>query len=257
MPSSKNLNRTTESQLLKFLLSSFVNISFLSATLITDIIPPEISNDEFYFKIMELSKSENIQTILEIGSSSGNGSTEAFVLGMRENPNHPTLFCMEISETRFDNLKKRYEDNPSVSCYRASSVPLNAFPSKQTLASFVATTSSNLPDLSIVYEWLDQDIEYVKNANVPENGIELIKSDNHIEVFDMVLIDGSEFTGAAEFEHIYGAKWILLDDIRSFKNYWNHQRLLSDYSYELIFENPSLRNGYSIFRKITNESNKI
>jgi hypothetical protein len=84
---------------------------------------------------------------------------------------------------------------------------------------------------------------------VTQNGIELIKSERNIEHFDMVLIDGSEFTGKAELELTYGAKFILLDDIRAFKNYENYEKLLNDPSYELIEEQLFLRNGYAIFRK--------
>jgi hypothetical protein len=41
----------------------------------------------------------------------------------------------------------------------------------------------------------------------------------------MVLIDGSEFTGIKEFEYIYGAKYILLDDIKGYKNYENDNNI--------------------------------
>ena len=34
--------------------------------------------------------------VLEIGSSSGEGSTEAFVRGLRENASRATLFCMGV-----------------------------------------------------------------------------------------------------------------------------------------------------------------
>lgn len=50
------------------------------------LIPPEIKNDEFYTAIQELARKENIKTVLEIGSSSGEGSTEALVRGLPEKP---------------------------------------------------------------------------------------------------------------------------------------------------------------------------
>ncbi len=80
-------------------------------------------------------------------------------------------------------------------------------------------------------------------------GIELIKSDQGIEYFDMILIDGSEFTGQAEFPHVYGAKWILLDDIRTFKNYNNYMKLAFDPHYKLVEVKLNLRNGYAVFKK--------
>ena len=71
------------------------------------LIPPEIKNDEFYVAIAKIAREGEIKTVLEIGSSSGEGSTEALVKGLLNNPNQPQLFCLEISKTRFEALQKR------------------------------------------------------------------------------------------------------------------------------------------------------
>ena len=91
---------------------------------LNNIIPPEIKNDSFYRAIYNLAKTENLQTILEIGSSSGEGSTEAFVFGIKQNPNQPLLFCMEVSKTRFKALKKRYINEAFIRCYNVFSLPV-------------------------------------------------------------------------------------------------------------------------------------
>lgn len=215
------------------------------------IIPPEIKHDALYAAIYRLARSEHLETVLEIGSSSGEGSTEAFARGISENPFHPTLYCMEVSTARFMALQQRYASNKSVVCYNVSSVPLESFPSEEEVLTFINTVDTALRAYSLadVISWLKQDIDYVRDSNVHQNGIERIKSEQGIENFDMVLIDGSEFTGQAEFKLIYGAKFILLDDIRAFKNYQNYITLLSDPNYELIEQQPMLRNGYAIFKK--------
>lgn len=64
-----------------------------------------------------------------------------------------------------------------------------------------------------------------------------------------MLIDGSEFTGSAELNDVYEAKFICLDDINTFKNYRNHQKLLANQNYVLVAQNYLIRNGYSIFKK--------
>jgi ADP-heptose:LPS heptosyltransferase/glycosyltransferase involved in cell wall biosynthesis/tRNA G46 methylase TrmB len=216
-------------------------------------IPPEIKNDEFYFLIQKLAQQESVKTILEIGSSSGTGSTEAFVKGLHQNPNKPTLFCMEISKPRFAELQNRYAAESNVKCYNISSVSLDKFPSEQEVSSFyfnIKTTLNNYP-IERVLGWLRQDIEYMKSSGHCENGIQIIKEENNIKNFDMVLIDGSAFTGTAEFNEIYGTGLILLDDINSFKNYDNYKRLMKDPDYALVEENWRLRNGYAAFRKLT------
>ena len=66
--------------------------------------------------------------------------------------------------------------------------------------------------------WLEQDVAYVQEHGLSAPGIQTIKRAHGIERFDLVLIDGSEFTGTAEMEEVYGARWLVLDDIRTLKN---------------------------------------
>ncbi len=76
-----------------------------------------------------------------------------------------------------------------------------------------------------------------------------MKQRSGVADFDLVLIDGSEFTGAAELDRVYGARCIALDDVNAYKNYDNYQRLKRDARYRLVEEDWSTRNGYAIFRR--------
>ncbi len=183
------------------------------------IIPPEILDDELYRLIEALASREKLEHVLEIGSSSGAGSTSAFVRALKRNPNNPSLYCMELSKARFDALSRAYENESFVKCFNVSSVSLEEFPDSRDIANFYASisTSLNRYPLPQVEGWLAQDIEYIKTSGVRQNGIEIIKREAGIEFFDMVLIDGSEFTGCAELDHVYGASIILLDDTNAFK----------------------------------------
>lgn len=213
------------------------------------IIPPEIKDDDLYRAIRTLSAEAPLRHILEIGSSAGGGSTEAFVQGIMQNPTRPVLYCMEISTARFQSLQARYGNHPQVRCLQASSVGLEQFPTEKELAlfyRFVPTALNNYP-LETVLGWLRQDIAYLRENDIPPNGIRQIKERFAIATFDMVLIDGSEFLGRAELEEVYGAGIIALDDINGFKNIHNYQRLAEDTQYSLVLENHALRNGFAIF----------
>lgn len=216
------------------------------------IIAPEIKDDKFYYAIQKIVKEEDIQTVLEIGSSAGAGSTEAFVSGIRDNAKQPTLYCMEISRSRFARLQRKYQDNALVKCYNVSSVPVDQFPSEAEIIQFYRTQRSVLNNypLDRVLGWLRRDIQYVKESGVPGNGIQQIKQDNGIVDFDVVLIDGGEYTGKAELDEIYGAGIIMLDDIKGYKNYDNFMRLKADPTYTLIDLEPDVRHGYAIFRRV-------
>jgi len=215
------------------------------------LIPPEIKNDDFYRAIQNLAKEEDIQTVLEIGSSSGQGSTEAFVTGLRENSNQPTLFCLEISKPRFAELQNTYKDDGFVKCYNVSSVSIEQFADEEEVIKFYKSNQTNLNyyPLEQVISWLHHDIEYIKQSGVSGRGIAQIKEQNNIDFFDAALIDGSEFTGSSELDEVYGAKYIILDDINTFKNYYNLQRLYQDSDYTVITENNSVRHGFAIFKK--------
>jgi glycosyltransferase involved in cell wall biosynthesis len=224
------------------------------------LIPPEIKHDDFYAIIQKIAREADIKTVLEIGSSSGGGSTEAFVTGLRDNPNHPALYCMEVSQPRFVELSSRYQSDEFVKCYNISSVAVDKFPDRQQVIDFY----HNIPDhrlkfypIEQVLDWLRQDIEYVSNSEFSGDGIATIKNENNIDYFDLVLIDGSEFTGSAELAEVYGARYILLDDIVTYKNYAAHRQLLADPNYKLLVENTNLRNGYSVFQKIKSEHEEL
>lgn len=210
----------------------------------------EIYGDAFYDEIYHIASTEPLKNILEIGSSSGEGSTEAFVLGIRKNPVKANLFCMELSVPRFQKLKNHYKNDPFVKCYNASSVSLDMFPSEAEIITFYNSVKTNLSayPLNTILSWLRVDIDYVKKHNTYGCGINYIKKENDIDFFDMVLIDGSEFTGKPELDLIYGAKYILLDDINAYKNYENHHRLKVDPNYEMLTEDYDVRGGYSVFR---------
>lgn len=218
---------------------------------IETLISPEIKDDSFYSVIRAISRGEDIQTVLEIGSSSGGGSTEAFVEGLRDNPGNPVLFCMEVSQPRFQALSQRYASDSFVRCYNVSSVALESFPTPAQVMEFYQQGVSELNRFPVadVLRWLQQDIDYVRDSGVSADGIARIKRDYQVPCFDVVLIDGSEFTGEAELEQVYGAKFILLDDINTYKNYANHRRLAADDGYTLIYHDPHLRNGSSAFRR--------
>lgn len=220
------------------------------------LIPPEIVNDRFYDTIQQIVRDEDPRTILEIGSSSGEGSTAAFVGALRERRAHGkegnVLFCMECSMTRFQALQARYAADPFVRCYNISSVSSARFPPEDEVAQFYRSTSGPLRayPLEQVLGWLRRDLAYLKDhPETDVDGIRWIKREHGIDNFDAVLIDGSEFSGSVELEDVYGANLIFLDDIGTFKNYESVRRLTEDPDYRSLAYDPRVRNGYAVFRK--------
>lgn len=212
-------------------------------------IPPEVRDDGLYAAIVRVAATPGVRHMLEIGSSSGAGSTEAFIEGALRNPQRPVLYCLELSEVRYEALKRRHAARPFVRCYHASSVPLESVASADQVADFYRSVPSTLNSypLQTILRWRDQDVAYIAEHGLGLNGIRMIKEENGVDRFDAVLIDGSEFTGAAELDEVYGANYILLDDTRAFKNHANCARLADDPAYALIEVAEDVRNGYAVF----------
>lgn len=215
------------------------------------LIPPEIAGDRLYEWIVRIAATPGVRHILEIGSSSGAGSTAAFVSGALRNPHTPVIHCLEISMPRFDALVERYREHRFVHCYNLSSVPLEMFPDAADIDDFRSRTWTRFRFIprATVLQWLDQDIEYIRQHDLSGHGIRHVRELHGIEWFDAVLIDGSEFSGPADLNEVHGARFVLLDDIRTYKNGDNYRRLLRDASYHLIASSRWLRNGFAIFER--------
>jgi hypothetical protein len=215
------------------------------------LIPAEIRRDRFARAIEAVGATPGVAQILEIGASAGEGSTEAWVRGALRNPRRPQLHCIEVSVARFAALVERWRMHDFVHCYNVSSVPAEAFASEAEVARFHREVRSKLRNVRLekVLGWLRQDLAYLGEHGLSADGIARIRAAHGIARFDAVLIDGSEFTGKPELEAVYGARFLLLDDIRSFKNWENYRRLRRDPSYRLVRRSRWLRNGFAVFER--------
>jgi hypothetical protein len=77
--------------------------------------------------------------------------------------------------------------------------------------------------------------------------IERVMQFTAIDAWDLVVIDGCEFSARGEMDLVYGARYIVLDDVRAFKNARNYARLLLDKRYGVHNERMDVRNGWAIF----------
>lgn len=215
------------------------------------VIPPEITGDRFHRWIERVAATPGVRQILEIGSSSGEGSTTALVRGALRNPSHPTLDCLEVSKPRFEALAERYREHDFVRCHNLSSVPIERLPSPEDLDAFRRRvwTRFRLIRRRTVLRWLEQDIDYLRRHGLSGWGIRAVRERYGIGRFDAVLIDGSEFTGPADLDEVYGARFLLLDDIRTYKNYDNDRRLHDDPRYRPLARSRRPRNGFAVYAR--------
>jgi hypothetical protein len=173
-------------------------------------------NDDLFQIIEELSREEDITTVLIVGARRGVGSTEALMAGLRQNANKPSVYCLtEASRTTTRWLP------PS---------PINSIGCIwYTIASVLSSTALKLT-------------------------IDRIKLENNLNSFDLVLVDGSELGSDVNvIRELRGefltARFVVLDDINLLPNGESHNILLRDPRFVTVDQNPHLRDGFSIFKK--------
>jgi hypothetical protein len=218
------------------------------------LLPPQVKHDSFYRAIIRVAARPDVRTVLEIGASSGGGSTEALVNGALKNPaGPPAIHSIEVSTARIGEFLTRWKDYPFVHGYNVSSVPAASFPTAEEVTRFYREVRSKLRNVRLekVLGWLAQDLDYLaQHPELSVPGIRRIKDAARIAVFDAVLIDGSEFTGRMEMEEVYGARILMLDDTRSYKNWDNLKRLEQDPQYRRLARSRWTRNGWAIFERM-------
>jgi hypothetical protein len=220
------------------------------------IIPPEIDNDSLSEAITGIiSSCLDMENILEIGSSSGLGSTDAIVKGVGSRKG-VRVFCLEASRERFEEFKKNRKESFIIP-YNYSSVGLKDYLDSHQVSKFYSFNKTNLNNysLSTVLSWREKEIEYISKHRIPLYGISNISEHFNILSWDLAIIDGSGFTAQAELKKLINrTNWIILDDINALKNFDNYRVLNGHWNYKLVTENRSLRNGYAIFKRKGNES---
>lgn len=223
------------------------------------LIPPEITGDRFHRWIERVAATPGVRRILEIGSSSGAGSTTALVRGALRNPSRPTIDCLEVSKPRFEALDARFRGHDFVRCHNLSSVPLEQLPTAADIDAFRRRVWTRFRFIRrrTVLRWLEEDIEYLRRHDLSGWGIRTVRERYGIDRFDAVLIDGSEFTGPADLDEVYGATYLLLDDIRTYKNYDNDRRLRDDPRYRRLVRSRRPRNGFAVYVRIDADADRI
>lgn len=197
------------------------------------------------------------RSILEIGSANGRGSTQAFINSVYASLDmYPKMACLEIVQERYDELVgtiAAYQYN-WITPIHASSVPVGQYMNDLDIKDFFdnpETEDMNVRNFGemVVRSWRQGELVNIINNDIPQNGIAQAKK-LFGGVPDMVLIDGSCFSGHAELEAVLGAKVIILDDIMGIKNWKGYRQLQLDKNYLLVRENLTERNGYAIFVRI-------
>ncbi|MBF2052217.1 MAG: glycosyltransferase [Candidatus Sericytochromatia bacterium] len=209
--------------------------------------------EPFYRWLYQMAREEPLQHVLEIGSANGQGSTRILIEALRQHRQPVMLHCLEADPERFAELQNHCSAD-WVQAYPFLSVYPLQYPTPEDLKAFqqaYATRWRQLP-LNQTLEWLAGEralyAAYAAGPN-PVSGVAHLKAQLGIEAFDMVVLDGGEFSGPADLDAVYGTRILVLDDINTYKNHRNYLRLKADPAYYLIQEDWQVRHGAAVFKR--------
>lgn len=177
--------------------------------------------------LYNLSKLDNIKTIVEIGTWHGGGSTTCILEALKHKTEF-NFFTFEVNKEFYDIALKIKPDHPNIHFIYGSVIE-----EKDLL-------KTNTDDQTKI--WLQEDIANIKKAPNIYNKIPA--------KIDLLVLDGGEFSSTAEFKLLKDrSSYIFLDDTYTLKNKDNREYLLNSKYYICLHDQQPTKDhhGWSVF----------
>ena len=196
----------------------------------------QICNDDFSKEIKNYASNLKYKHFLEIGTWNGLGSTAAFAKGFEERTDDYIFYSLEFNKDKFTDASKLYTDNDKI--HILNEVIWNEEP-KDFYEIFPQCLTNEM-----YKHWNEVDIINMKKCKL------FLNRTNLPEMFDVILLDGGEFTTYYEFQILKNrCKILMLDDVNVDKCRLIVDEIRSDTSWKII-KSDTVRNGYLISEKI-------
>lgn len=195
----------------------------------------QICNDNFSKTIMKYASNTSYKTYLEIGTWNGRGSTMAFSKGFEERNDDYIFYSLECNKDKHSDAVKLFNNK---NMKLLNEVIWNEEP-KDFYEIFPECLSSKM-----YKHWNEVDIVNMKKCNI------FLERDDLPDVFDIILLDGGEFTTYFEFRLLKErCKILMLDDTNTAKCKKIVEEIKKDPTW-LILECENVRNGYLVAERV-------
>ena len=196
----------------------------------------QICNDIFSNEITRLSSDLSNKFFLEIGTWNGLGSTKYFIDELSKRNDDYIFYSLECNSDKAKEAQKLYKNTDSNKIKILNEVIWNKEP-YDFYEIFPQCLSNDL-----YKKWNNVDIINMKKCN-----IFLERNDLPI-IFDVLLLDGGEFTTYYEFQLLKNrCKYLLLDDINVAKCAKILEEIKNEpEKWKIIIENKNIRNGFMV-----------
>jgi len=196
----------------------------------------QISNDEFSKDIQKYATNDKYTTFLEIGTWNGLGSTMSFADGFKHRTDNYIFYSLECNRDKWYDALQLYNYNDKM--HILNDVIWNEIP--EDFYKIFPQCKSN----AMYKHWNEIDIKNMKQCKL------FLNRPNVPDIFDVILLDGGEFTTYHEFQILKKkCKILMLDDTNTNKCVLIVDELIRDPNWKIL-KKSNTRNGYLIAENI-------
>jgi hypothetical protein len=198
----------------------------------------QIQNDKFSLIIRQFSEDTSNKNFLEIGTWNGLGSTKQFAEGLENRTDDYIFYSLECNIDKAEYAKRLYLNNKKINILNEvifNDVPPNFY------EIFPQCKNSEL-----YKKWNEIDILNMKQCKIFLDRPELPK------IFDVILLDGGEFTTYFEFQILKNrCRYLMLDDINVDKCKLIVKEIEDNPDkWSVIEKNTDTRNGFIVCKNL-------
>jgi hypothetical protein len=190
-------------------------------------------NTKFGKLIKKYSEDASVKSILEIGTWNGLGSTRCIIDGLQNRTNDYVFYSLECNTEKSNCAKNIYKNIDNV--HILNEVIINAMPENiyEIFPEILKNSDYNYWN-SIDFSNMKDKPLFLERSNLPE-------------IFDIILLDGGEFTTYFEYQLLKDrCKYLILDDINVLKCKLIVKEIENNLDKWEIIEKDNERNGFLI-----------
>jgi hypothetical protein len=186
--------------------------------------------------IYKLTQREDVNTIVEIGTWNGEGSTMCVIKSLIDSKIKKDFISIELYPDMYEKAKL------FLSPYKTFVTLLNGRIINFEDAFWFDHSILNLNHDEHARLYYKKDLDYLKTMNDVFGQIP--------EKIDLLILDGGEYTTYPEWVKLKDrTKIVVLDDSNILKCKKIRQEILDSKNYDTIFDDLNIRNGFSVFEK--------
>jgi hypothetical protein len=197
--------------------------------------------------LFALAARPEVQQVLEVGTWNGEGSTWCLVNALH--PARGRLVSVEADPALYEQARGFYDGTGlPLELVGGFTVDPDDIGPYGVYAPRIARTEDESEGPGTHRRWYERELEMARGAERKNVLKDLVARDGW---YDLVFLDGGEFTSDAEFRLLqpHVGRWIVLDDtnpVRSIKNADNRERLMLSPEWDVIIDDQEDRCGWTV-----------